>query len=599
MDAGLVTEEQFLKALAVRHDVPFVQPEPGLVDTTLLARASLPYLTRHQVLPVQITDKTLTAIMADPLNETLIQELERIYGVPVKPCAASGAQITEALQTLKRVREGRPMTSSTSLQYRDLETETGATANPEGAVGILDYLLMKAIQSRASDLHIEPYQDRVRVRIRVDGVLQPLTELPASFGPQVTSRIKVLAGADIAERRLHQDGRMWVRTEGREVDIRMSSYASAFGETIVMRLLDRNRGLVALHELGFEPRMLSLLRDIVLRTSSGLVLVTGPTGSGKTTTLYSFIDYINEPGVKTITCEDPVEYVLAGVTQCGVNEKSGPTFADSLRAIVRQDPDVIVVGEVRDPVTASMALEAALTGHKVFSTFHTEDAVGAVLRLMEMGAEPYLIASTLSCIVAQRLLRRVCPQCSRPAELRREDLRFLAVDRGDFAGQRLAMGRGCPHCNGSGYRGRLRHPRTAASGRRFPGRHRAAGALQGPPGHGPPATRIHHAPGGRPAEGRRGGHDARGGGRQRPPRRHAAPPGPPPGNRRHGEIPVNPATTQGTPALADRIKEAVHSGEGLSAATARTGHPAHRAPPRRGGGPAPAAWPICWATIPP
>jgi type IV pilus assembly protein PilB len=228
-----------------------------------------------------------------------------------------------------------------------------------------------------------------------------------------------------------------------------------FGETIVMRLLDRRRGLVPLQDLTFAPRVLATLRDVVLRTSSGLVLVTGPTGSGKTTTLYSFVDYVNDPSLKVISCEDPVEYVLDGVTQCSVNSKTGPTFPDSLKAIVRQDPDIVIVGEVRDGVTASLAIEAALTGHKVFSTFHTEDAVGAIVRLLDMGVEPFLVASTLAGIVAQRLVRRVCPACAKSAEPSREDVRYLGLDRADISGAPFMAGAGCPKCHGSGFKGRL------------------------------------------------------------------------------------------------------------------------------------------------
>jgi type IV pilus assembly protein PilB len=285
--------------------------------------------------------------------------------------------------------------------------------------------------------------------------LRKLTDLPVDFALRVAARVKVLAGADIAERRQHQDGRIFVRIEGREVDIRLSTYASMFGETLVMRILDSRRGLVSLDALGFQPRALSLLMEVVLRTSSGLILVTGPTGSGKTTTLYSFVDYVNDESEKVITCEDPVEYVLAGITQCSVNEKTGPTFANSLRAIVRQDPDTIVVGEIRDRTTAELGVQAALTGHKVFSTFHTEDAVGAGVRLLEMGVEPFLVASTLGCVLAQRLVRRLCPHCARPEEPSAKDLRFLGLGRDEIRGLQIHTGAGCAKCGNSGYSGRL------------------------------------------------------------------------------------------------------------------------------------------------
>jgi type IV pilus assembly protein PilB len=451
---GLVTEEQFLRAVAVRHDIPYVEPEVGLVDPTLIARTSVPYLIRHKVLPLHIGDGALTAVLADPLDAQLLGELERIFDVPVKVCCASESRILEALQSIV-MREGKPKGESSSLQYREIQENQGGDTTGEGAVAILDHLLLRAIQLRASDLHIEPLEKKLRVRARVDGVLQSLTDLPADFAPQVISRVKVLANCDIAERRLHQDGRICVRVEGREVDIRVSTYVSMYGETIVMRLLDRRRGLVPLEDLAFEPRVLAQVREIVLRASSGLVLVTGPTGSGKTTTLYSFVDYVNEPAVKTISCEDPVEFVLEGVTQCSVNQKTGPTFADSLKAIVRQDPDNIVVGEIRDGLTAALGVEAALTGHKVFATFHTEDAVGGVLRLTDMGVEPFLASSTLACIVAQRLVRRACERCREPGEPSREDMRFLSLERHHLAGAEIVRAKGCPACAGTGFKGRI------------------------------------------------------------------------------------------------------------------------------------------------
>jgi type IV pilus assembly protein PilB len=455
VEDGLVSEEQFLRALASKYDMAYVEPEVGLVDLELLKKTSLPYLSRHKVLPLRVVDGTLTAIMADPLERQVRAELERIYGVPVRPCCATSARIAEAIETLERLQDGKTGTEGSSLQYREIQEDASEDETGEGAVQIVDYLLLRAIQLGASDLHIEPQESKIRIRVRVDGVLRNLTDLPADFAPRVVSRVKVLAGADIAERRLHQDGRIVVKVEGREVDIRVSSYAAMFGETLVLRLLDRKRGLVPLDDLGFAPRVLATLRDVVLRTSSGLVLVTGPTGSGKTTTLYSFVDYVNDASIKVISCEDPVEYVLDGVTQCSVNNKTGPTFADSLKAIVRQDPDIIVVGEVRDPTTAALGVEAALTGHKVFSTFHTEDAVGAVIRLLDMGVEPFLVSSTLAGIVAQRLVRRVCPECMKPAEPTREDLRFLGLERSDLNGIPLMAGAGCSRCSDTGYKGRL------------------------------------------------------------------------------------------------------------------------------------------------
>jgi type IV pilus assembly protein PilB len=455
VDGGVVTEEQYLKALCEKDDIPYVEPDISLVDTALLTKVSIPYLVRQHALPLRVVEGHLNVVMSDPLNAGLLDELERTYGQPIRPCAAVAAKIEEALRTLERVRGPGGAEVPTSLRYKDVQDMPQDDEAGEGAVAIVDHILSQAIQMGASDLHIEPLENKIRARIRVDGVLRHLTDLPGDFAPRILSRVKVLARMDIAERRLHQDGRFFVDADGRDVDIRVSSYASVFGETLVLRLLDRRRGLVPLDNLGFEPRILGLLREVVLRTSSGLVLITGPTGSGKTTTMYSFVDFTRDDTLKVISCENPVEYVLDGTTQCSVNEKSGPTFADSLRAIVRQDPDIIVVGEVRDRTTAELATESALTGHKVFSTFHTEDGVATVVRLLEMKVEPFLVASTLTCVIAQRLIRRICEHCRRPVEPSKKDLRYLGLDRDYLRGVPLLAGAGCPECGGTGYKGRM------------------------------------------------------------------------------------------------------------------------------------------------
>jgi type IV pilus assembly protein PilB len=455
LNEGLVTEEEYLRALCAKHDIPYVEPDVSLVDGSLLRQVSIPYLVHQCALPLRVVDDCLNVVMADPQNTALVDELERTYGQRVKPCAATTAKIEEALRTLERIQDQDAGELSTSLRYRDIQEMPQDDEEGEGAVAIVDHLLSKAIDIGASDLHIEPLESKVRARARVDGVLRHITDLPNDFAPRILSRIKVLAHMDIAERRLHQDGRFFVEADGKEVDIRVSSYASVFGETLVLRLLDRRRGLIPLDNLGFEPRILAMLREIVLRSSSGLVLITGPTGSGKTTTMYSFVDFTRDDSIKVISCENPVEYILDGTTQCSVNQKSGPTFSDSLRAIVRQDPDVIVVGEIRDALTAGLATEAALTGHKVFSTFHTEDSVAAVVRLLEMDVEPFLVASTLSCIVAQRLVRRVCEHCRRPVEASQSDLRFLGCNRDYLKGVPLLSGEGCPKCDSTGYKGRM------------------------------------------------------------------------------------------------------------------------------------------------
>lgn len=455
---GLVREEQYLKAVGAKLDIPFVEPQIGAIDTELYTKVPFAYLVNHHVLPIAVQDGVLDVIVANPEDEALIVEVERTFGTRVRRLSSTKAKITEALRTLERLR-GRPSDQHKfKVQYRVLdrvESNAPVTEHGQEAIQLVDYLLTRAIELHASDLHIEPSLNRIRVRVRVDGVLHHLTDLPIDFGPRVTARIKIIAGLDVTEKRLHQDGKIHVRVGGGEVDIRVSTYVSTFGETIVMRLLDREKGIVPVDALGFQPKAFQHLTENVLRASSGLVLVVGPTGSGKTTTLYSFVDHANDPTRKVITCEDPVEYVIEGIVQCSVNAKTGPTFADSLRSIVRQDPDTIVVGEIRDKETASLAVEAALTGHKVYSTYHTEEAAGAFVRLLEMGIEPFLVGSTVSAVIAQRLVRRLCEGCKARQRPTQGELRFLKLTREELGDRRFMGPRECSDCNGTGYSGRI------------------------------------------------------------------------------------------------------------------------------------------------
>lgn len=457
VDAGQVTEEAYLRALAVIDKVPFVEPSPRDVDRALLSRASLPYLGRLNVVPVAEREGRLQLATAGPLDRAVTQELEQIFKCPIDVQYAAGANLEETLRALERRRDASGESrQSSKLVYG---TSEGSAPRGDGAgqetVRLVDGILLKAIQLGASDVHIEPTPNSLRVRVRVDGRLQLLQELPKEVAARVTSRIKVVAGADISERRLHQDGKIMVTTEQGEVDIRVSCYVAVHGENLVLRLLDRNRGLVPLGKLAFARKAEALITDVILPSASGLVVITGPTGSGKTTTLYSLMQHNLNPEESVISAEDPVEYVIDGIVQCNVNEKTGPTFVDSLRAIVRQDPDTIIVGEMRDERTVKMAFESALTGHKVFSTFHTENAVSAVIRLLEMDVAPFLVSSTLSAIMAQRLVRRLCPGCSAPSRPEREELKFLGMQRSDFEGVQMWQGQGCDRCNGSGFSGRI------------------------------------------------------------------------------------------------------------------------------------------------
>lgn len=452
---SLVSEEQYLKALATKLDIPYVEPQIGEVDASLYKKVTFAYLLNNLVMPVRVDDGELTVVVAQPEDERVIVEIERTFGRRTKLQCSTSFRIGEALRTLERLK-GKPgdLTGS-KIQYRELGTATEAPeGNGDEAIQLVDYLLGRAVQLGASDLHIEPAQNTIRVRARIDGVLQHLSDLPVDFSARVIARVKILAGANVTEKRNHQDGKIHIKLDGQEIDIRVSTYVSVFGETIVMRFLHRERGIVPMEKVGFQPRVFTVLKNETLRTSSGMVLVVGPTGSGKTTTLYSFIDHANDPSQKVITCEDPVEYVIDGIVQCSVDTEAGRSFGESLRAIVRQDPDTIVVGEIRDKLTASLAVEAALTGHKVFSTFHTEESVRAFIRLLEMGIEPFLVSSTVSAVVAQRLVRLLCPDCKVPHRPSTAELRFLKLNRADLNDIELFGPGGCEKCGAVGYRGR-------------------------------------------------------------------------------------------------------------------------------------------------
>jgi type IV pilus assembly protein PilB len=456
VERALVTEEQYLRALGTKLDCPFMVPEIGEIQTDLYKKVPFAYLLKNVALPLRVDGNILHVTVATPEDDSLFGEIERTFGLKAKRYCSTRFRITETLRTLERLR-GKPLDrDSYRIQYRELDrAHDGPTESGEEAVQLVDYLLARAVEMGASDLHVEPTPNKVRARVRVDGILHHLTDLPIDFTARVIARIKILGRMDVTEKRLHQDGKIHIKVSGREIDIRVSTYASVFGETIVMRLLDRERGIMHLANAGFQPRALATIEETVLASTSGLVLTVGPTGSGKTTTLYSFIQHANSPTEKVITCEDPVEYVIDGIVQCSVNAKTGPTFADSLRAIVRQDPDTIVVGEIRDPTTAHLAAEAALTGHKVYSTFHTEDAVGAFVRFIEMGVEPFLVASTLSAVIAQRLVRRLCPECKVPYRPTNAELRVLGLDREAVQSIGFQRSTGCSHCSGTGYKGRL------------------------------------------------------------------------------------------------------------------------------------------------
>jgi len=454
---GAVTKDDVLKALAVQNNLPYLFRGELPSPLPVVKNLSPKYLRQYVVCPIAVEGGLLTVATADPLNPMIVDDLRQSTGLDVRIVVSPGEGILEAID---RTYDG----AATPLQriVEGLEEERG----PEGeedvnhlrdmafeapVIRLVNLLVENAIAAEASDIHIEPFEDTLRVRYRIDGILFDQESPPRRLRDAVTSRIKLMAEMNIAERRLPQDGRIRVSLHGRRVDIRVSTIPTVHGESIVMRLLDRASVFLPLEKLGFGSDTLKHFEALIQRPH-GILLVTGPTGSGKTTTLYAALEKINSPDRKILTVEDPVEYQLKGVNQIPVKPEIGLSFATGLRHIVRQDPDVILVGEIRDLETVDIAIQAALTGHMVFSTLHTNDAPGAIPRLQDMGAEPYLIASVLEGVLAQRLVRRICQACRTPETPSAADIEALGVEAPP--GVTLYRGLGCDECRNTGYRGR-------------------------------------------------------------------------------------------------------------------------------------------------
>ncbi|PYN01845.1 MAG: type II secretion system protein GspE [Candidatus Rokuibacteriota bacterium] len=454
---GAIKDDDVLRALAVQQGLAYLTRDELPSPLPIVKNLSPKYLRQYTVCPVSVEGNVLTVATADPLNPVIVDDLAQSTGLAVKVVVSSADAIGEAIDRtfdgvatpLQRIVEGmeddRAEGGDEDVDHlRDMAFEAPV-------VRLVNLLIEGAIGAEASDIHIEPFEDTLRIRYRIDGILYDQEAPPRRLQAAVTSRVKLMAEMNIAERRLPQDGRIRVTMHGRRVDIRVSTIPTVHGESIVMRLLDRQSVFLPLEKLGFGPAMLPGFESMI-RRPHGIVLVTGPTGSGKTTTLYAALDKINSPDRKIITVEDPVEYQLKGVNQIPVKPKIGLTFATGLRHIVRQDPDVILIGEVRDLETADIAIQASLTGHLVFSTLHTNDAPGAITRLQDMGVEPYLVASVLEGVMAQRLVRRICAACRATDSPSAGDLGALGI--AGTAGVPLYRGRGCDECRGTGYRGR-------------------------------------------------------------------------------------------------------------------------------------------------
>jgi general secretion pathway protein E len=454
---GVVSSEDVLRALARQQGLPFLTRDELPSPLPILKNLSAKYLRQYAVCPVSVEGNVLTVAVADPLNPLVIDDLRQGTGLAVKLVVSLPEAITEAIDRtyegvatpLQRIVEG--MDDERAAEVDEDVNHLRDMAFEAPVVRLVNLLVENAIGSGASDIHIEPFEDTLRVRYRIDGILYEQEAPPRRLQAAVTSRIKIMAEMNIAERRLPQDGRIRVTLHGRRVDIRVSTIPTVHGESIVMRLLDRSSVFLPLERLGFSDETRRRFERLIT-LPHGILLVTGPTGSGKTTTLYGALDKINSPDRKILTVEDPVEYQLKGVNQIPVKAKIGLTFATGLRHIVRQDPDVILVGEIRDLETADVAIQAALTGHLVFSTLHTNDAPSAITRLQDMGVESFLLVSVLEGVIAQRLVRRICQACREPHAPPPADLQALGVSADP--GVTLFRGRGCDECRGTGYRGR-------------------------------------------------------------------------------------------------------------------------------------------------
>ncbi|MEQ8662929.1 MAG: ATPase, T2SS/T4P/T4SS family [Gammaproteobacteria bacterium] len=435
-----ISEPVLTDVLADMLGLGKVEPALGEIDHSLYDPVRLRTCREHLLLPIARTDKSVKVAFADPLSTESRRVAEALFSCPVEATIARRTHILASLDGIERRRRAGRADDTTTT-----------------AISIVDDVLAEAIRADVSDVHIEPVNENLRVRFRIDGAMVDFKEYAGEVMMAVISRLKILARADIAERRRHQDGRIEFQdpASGNVVDIRASFYVTIHGEKVVLRLLNRKSELVSVNDVGMSPRMLERFIHDALEVPTGVVMITGPTGSGKTTTLYSAIDHMNTPDVSIITAEDPVEYVVPGVAQCSINPKIDLTFHETLRHIVRQDPDIIVLGEIRDQFSAETAIQAALTGHKVITTFHTEDSIGGLLRLLNLNIEAFLISSTVVSIVAQRLLRRVCASCAEPYQVSTMDLRRLSCRQEDIVGAKFRSGRGCADCRYTGYRGRV------------------------------------------------------------------------------------------------------------------------------------------------
>jgi len=469
---NFVTEEDITECLSQQFGVPSINLAHFEIDPSVIKLIPADVARKYNILPVNKTGATITIAMADPTNVFAMDDIKFMTGYNVEPVVASELGIKASIENyygtthsleLKKVMEDLQQTEAADLEVmeeeEDLSPEALAAESEEApVVKLVNLVLTDAIKRGASDIHIEPYEKEYRVRFRIDGILYEIMNPPLKLRDAITSRIKILARLDISEKRLPQDGRiklkMKLNDKNKEIDFRVSILPTLFGEKIVMRLLDKENLRLDLTKLGFEQESLVRFEEAIFKPW-GMVLVTGPTGSGKTNTLYSALSKVNSPEVNIMTAEDPVEFNLPGINQVQMKEQIGLNFASTLRSFLRQDPNIILVGEIRDFETAEVAIKAALTGHLVLSTLHTNDAPSTINRLMNMGIEPFLVATSVQLIAAQRLVRRICASCKEEVEMGAQALMNIGYKKDEVDTFKVMKGRGCEKCNNTGYKGRV------------------------------------------------------------------------------------------------------------------------------------------------
>ena len=458
-----LTEEDLLRAIAYKMDLEYLPEIPASqVDRGLVSLIPINFAKQYTLIPLRERDGMAVIATADPLDFYALDDVRMLLGMDVEPAVARPQAILDAINLVYQRESGAAEQMMGGLGEQDLGALASELEEPQDLldsadeapiIRLINSLLYQAVKDRASDVHIEPFEKDLVVRYRIDGILYEILRPPKRLQSSIASRVKIMSGLNIAEKRLPQDGRIRIKIAGKDIDIRLSVVPTSWGERIVMRLLDRSNVLLELTDIGLMSEQLEITNKLIQR-SHGIILVTGPTGSGKTTTLYAALQKINTPDKNIITVEDPVEYQIEGIGQIQVNPKIHLTFANALRSILRQDPDVILVGETRDLETAEIAIQASLTGHLVFSTLHTNDAAGAVTRLIDMGIEPFLVSSSVVAIYAQRLVRLICHDCAQKARPTDEELRRLGVPELASRDAVVLHAKGCERCMGTGYLGR-------------------------------------------------------------------------------------------------------------------------------------------------